>query len=146
MFMTVQQQIEAFLEGTPHAVAGASRDRRKYGNKVLRAYLQRNRAVYPINPNAEVVEGLVAFSALAALSETVHGVSIVTPPRVTEQMVTQAAGLGIRHLWMQPGSESDRAIELARQADMNVIWGGPCVLVTLGFQEDLPGTRTSGLG
>jgi len=134
--MTVQQQIQAFLEGTPHAVAGASQDRRKYGNKVLRAYLQRKRAVHPINPNARVVEGLVAFSDLAALSEMVHGVSIVTPPRITEQIVTQAVGLGIRHLWMQPGSESDQAIELARQAGMNVIWGGPCILVTLQFQED----------
>jgi uncharacterized protein len=134
--MTVQQQIDAFLEGTPHAVAGASRDRRKYGNKVLRAYLQRNRAVHPINPNAEMVEGLVALSDLASLSETVHGVSIVTPPRVTEQIVMQAAGLGIRHLWMQPGSDSDEAIELARQAGMNVIWGGPCILVALRFQED----------
>jgi uncharacterized protein len=82
------------------------------------------------------VEGLVAFSDLASLSETVHGVSIVTPPRVTEQIVLQAAGLGIRHLWMQPGSESDRAIELAEQAGMNVIWGGPCILVTLRYQED----------
>ena len=134
--MTVQQQIEAFMEGTPHAVAGASRDRRKYGNKVLRAYIQQKRAVHPINPNAEVVEGLVALSDLASLVETVHGVSIVTPPRVTEQIVMQAADLGIRHLWMQPGSESDQAIELARQAGMNVIWGGPCILVTLRFQED----------
>ncbi len=134
--MTVQQQIEAFLGGTPHAVAGASRDRRKYGNKVLRAYIQQRRAVHPINPNAEIVEGMVAFSDLAALSETVHGVSIVTPPRVTEQIVTQATGLGIRHLWMQPGSESDQAIELAEQAGMSVIWGGPCILVTLRFQED----------
>ena len=134
--MTVQQQIEAFLGGAPHAVAGASQDRRKYGNKVLRAYLQRNRAVHPINPNAEMLEGLVPFSDLAAVSETVHGVSIVTPPRVTEQIVMQAAELGIRHLWMQPGSDSDRAIEIAEQAGMNVIWGGPCILVALRLQED----------
>jgi uncharacterized protein len=137
IFMTVQQQIEAFLEGTRYAVVGASRDRRKYGNKVLRAYIQQRRTVHPINPNADVVEGLAAFSDLAALPETVHGVSIVTPPHVTQQIVAQAAGLGIRHLWMQPGAESDRAIELARQASMNVIWGGPCILVTLRFQEDL---------
>lgn len=139
-FLTVPQQIEAFLEGSPHAVAGASRDRRKYGNKVLRAYIQQGRAVHPVNPHAAAVEGLVAFSDLAALPTLVHGVSIVTPPRVTEQIVAQAAELGIRHLWMQPGSESDRAIELARQAGMNVIGRGPCILVALRFQEDLAAT------
>ena len=138
--MTVQQQIEAFLMGTPHAVVGASQDREKYGNKVLRAYLQRQRAVHPVNPNAEVVEGLAAFPDLGSLPPTVHGLSIVTPPRVTEQVVAQAARLGIRHIWMQPGSESDRAVELAQQAGTNVIWGGPCILVALRFHEEARGT------
>ena len=104
--MTIQQQIEAFLTGTPHAVVGTSRDREKYGNKVLRAYLQQQRPVYPVNPSAEVVEGLAAFPDLASLPQPVHGLSIVTPPRVTEQVVTQAARLGIRHIWMQPGTEN----------------------------------------
>lgn len=133
--MTVQQQIEAFLAGTPHAVVGASQDREKYGNKVLRAYVQRQRAVHPINPHAKVVEGLAAFPDLASLPQIVHGVSIVTPSRITEQVVAQAAQLGIRHLWMQPGSESDLAVELAQQAGINVIWGGPCILVSLRFRE-----------
>ena len=140
--MTIQQQIEAFLSGTPHAVVGVSQDRNKYGNKVLRAYLQRQRAVHPINPSAAVVEGLSAYPDLASLPETVHGLSIVTPPHVTEQVVAQAARLGVRHVWMQPGAESDRAVELAQQAGMNVIWGGPCILVTLGFHEE--GPRTDG--
>ena len=85
--MTVEQQIEAFLAGSPHAVVGASQDREKYGNKVLRAYLQRQRAVYPVNPTARVVEGLAAFPDLPSLPESVHGISIVTPPQVTEQVV-----------------------------------------------------------
>jgi uncharacterized protein len=134
--VTVQEQIEAFLAGAPHAVAGASQDREKYGNKVLRAYIQQGRAVHPINPRADAVEGLTAFPDLAGLPETVHGVSIVTPPQVTERIVAQALQLGIRHLWMQPGSESDTAIEQARQAGLNVLCGGPCILVALRFREE----------
>jgi predicted CoA-binding protein len=34
--MNEQQQIDEFLEGTRFAVVGASQDRTKYGNKVLR--------------------------------------------------------------------------------------------------------------
>ena len=149
--MTLQQQIEAFLMGAPHAVVGASRDREKYGNKVLRAYLQGRRAVHPVNPSVAVVEGLAAFPDLASLPQTMHGLSIVTPPRVTEEVVAQAVSLGIRHIWMQPGSESDRAVELAQQAGMNVIWGGPCILVALRFHEedqrtDVTGERPGKLG
>lgn len=136
--MTIQQQIEAFLSGTPHAVAGASRDRGKYGNKVLRAYQQQQRPVYPVNPSAEAVEGLVAFPDLARVPQAIHGLSIVTPPQVTEELIGEAARLGIRHIWMQPGSESGRAVELARQAGMNLIWGGPCILVVMRFRDEGP--------
>ena len=53
--MNLQACIDEFLNGAPHAVVGASQDRSKYGNKVLRAYLQTNRTVYPVNPTADAV-------------------------------------------------------------------------------------------
>lgn len=133
--MTVQERIRKFLDGGPHAVVGASRDRSKYGNKVLRAYLQRGREVFPVNPNATEVEGLDCHPDLSSLPRRVHGVSVITQPRVTESIVEEAAAAGIEHIWMQPGAESERAVERARELGMNVIAGGPCALVTLGFRE-----------
>ena len=38
----------------------------------------------------------------------------VTPPAVTEQVVQAAIAKGIRHLWMQPGAESAKAIVAAK--------------------------------
>lgn len=35
--MTLPERIKAFLAGSPHAVVGASTDRTKYDNRVLRA-------------------------------------------------------------------------------------------------------------
>ena len=133
--MNSQESIDEFLNGAPHAVVGASQDRSKYGNKVLRAYLQTNRTVYPVNRTADMVEGLKAYPSLADLPEAVYGVSIITPPRVTETVVEQAGKLGIRNIWMQPGAESDSAIESAEKLGMNVIGGGPCLLVVLGYRE-----------
>lgn len=129
------QKIEAFLAGSPHAVVGASDDRGKYGNKVLRVYQQNNRPAFPINPKGGTIEGLLAYADLASLPQRPHGVSIITPPGVTERIVEQAAELGVGHIWMQPGAESDRAVELAERSGMNVIAGGPCLLVVLGFRE-----------
>lgn len=133
--MTEQQQIEAFLDGSPHAVVGASTNRDKYGNKVLRAYQQRGRAVFPVNPRADEVEGLTAYADLAALPETVHGVSVITPPAISERIVEQAAELGIQHVWLQPGAESNTAIRRAEELGLNLIAGGPCALVLLGYRE-----------
>jgi predicted CoA-binding protein len=131
----LNERVRRFLDGGPHAVVGASRDRAKYGNKVLRAYLQDGRKAYPVNPNAEEVEGSKCFPDLAALPERVHGVSVITPPEVTESVVAEAARLGIAHLWLQPGAESEAALALAGAAGMSVIAGGPCLLVTLRYRE-----------
>ncbi len=133
--MSLQEQIDEFLAGSPHAVVGASRDRTKYGNKVLRAYQQFNRPVFPVNPSADEVEGLTAYGDLASLPETVHGISVITPPKVTESIVSQAGELGIKNIWMQPGSESDAAVLRGEELGINVIAGGPCLLVVLGFRE-----------
>jgi predicted CoA-binding protein len=103
---------------------------------VLRAYQQRQRLVYPINPAATDIEGLQAYADLSSVPQPLHGVSIVTPPEVTEQIVEQAARLGIRYLWMQPGAESDGALQSARRHGIHVIAGGPCILVSLGFREE----------
>ena len=103
--------VDAFLAGSAFAVVGASADRAKYGNKVLRVYLQNGRTVYPVNPRGGEIEGLQAFPDLASLPELPHGVSIITPPSVTEAVVREAVELGIKHLWMQPGAESDAALE-----------------------------------
>jgi predicted CoA-binding protein len=128
-------QIERFLAGRVFAVAGASRVRSKYGNKVLRCYLQNGRTVYAINRHGEEVEGVPGFKDLADLPEPVHGLSIVTPPAITEALVEEAAAAGIRHLWMQPGAESEEAIERAEELGLECIAGGPCLLVVLGYRE-----------
>ena len=124
--------IDTFLDGSPHAVVGASRHRHKYGNQVLRAYVKQKRAVFAVNPAADSVEGVPAFPDLASLPEPVHGISVITPPDVTESVVEEAIALGIGHVWMQPGAESRAAVAAARDAGLNVISGGPCILVTFG--------------
>ena len=131
--MDLQQQIDRFLDGSPHAVVGASADRDKYGNKVLRAYLQTDRPAFPVNPNATMIEGLEAFDDLKELPQPIHGISIITPPPVTEGVVRQAVELGIQHIWIQPGAESEAAI--AHASGVNLIAGGPCLLVALRYRD-----------
>jgi predicted CoA-binding protein len=134
--MTEQERIQQFLAGKRFAVVGASQDRSKYGNKVLRAYMQHGLDVVPVNPSADEVEGLAAAGDLTEIDSPVDGVSIVTPTKVTETVVKQALALGIKNIWMQPGAESQQAVKLAESAGANVLAGGPCVLVALRFRED----------
>ena len=131
----MRDPIEAFLAGDVFAVAGASRDRTKYGNKVLRCYVQNRRKVYAVNPHETAIEGVPCVPDLASLPEPVHGLSIITPPAVTEALIDEAAAAGIRHVWMQPGSESERAVAKCAGHGIEAVWGGACVLVVLGYRE-----------
>jgi predicted CoA-binding protein len=133
--MDTQEKIKAFLAGAPHAVVGASTRRDKYGNKVLRSYLQRGRPVHCVHPTEVEIEGVPCVRSIAELPDGVHGLSIITPPPVTERVVREAAEKGIRRLWMQPGAESRVALDLAAELGLDVIAGGPCLLVALGFRE-----------
>lgn len=114
---------------------GASRNRQKYGNKVLRCYLQHGLEVYPINPRSEQVEGLDSYPNLAALPAKVRGVSVITPPEVTECIIEDLPASGASFVWMQPGAESNQAISRAEELGLTVIARGPCLLVALGFRE-----------
>jgi len=133
--MEVQDKINAFLDQKTFAVVGASSNRRKYGNKVLRAYLQTNRKVFAINPNESEIEGVPSYPDLASLPEPVDAISIITRPEVTEKVIEQAAAAGIHHVWMQPGAESPRALQRAEELGLNAIGGGPCLLVVLRYRE-----------
>lgn len=134
--MSLQNKIDTFLAGQRFAVVGASQNREKYGNKVLRAYQQNKLDVVPINPTADEVEGFLAVPNLSALATPVDGISVITPPKITEKVVQEAVDLGIKNIWLQPGAESLAAIKLAEQNDVNLISGGPCLLVVLRYREE----------
>jgi predicted CoA-binding protein len=131
----MREKIAAFLNGEPHAVVGASRDRAKFGNQVFRAYVQHGRRAFPINPNAMQIEGVVAYRDLASLPEKVHGISVITRPDITDSIIEQAAKLGIEHIWLQPGAENVSAIARAAELNIQLIYGGPCLLMELGFRD-----------
>jgi predicted CoA-binding protein len=133
---TIPQLIKEYLEEGPYAVVGASTNRDKYGNKVLRAYLQNGREAFPINPRAEEIEGLKAYPDLASLPVVPRGISVITPPKITESVVVEAARLGVKYVWMQPGAQSEEAIRKGEEAGLGIIGDGSCALVVMGFHEE----------
>ena len=130
----LDDQITTFLSAPAFAVVGASDDPSKYGHRCYVCYLRNNRTAYPVNPNAQSVLGNPAFPDLAALPEKVESISIITPPPVTDHIIDEAIAAGVKNIWIQPGAESWPAIERAKEHGLNVIAGGPCLLVTLGYR------------
>ncbi len=124
-----------FLAAKIFAVAGASRDRSKYGNKVFQALVASGRTVYTLNPSAPEVEGHQDYPTIADLPGVPESLSIVTPPQVTREIIQQAIAAGVKNIWMQPGAEDSRASQAARDAGINVIDDGSCILVSLAIES-----------
>jgi predicted CoA-binding protein len=133
--MTIREQIDLFLSAPAFAVIGASADRNKFGNKVVRCYLMHNKRIIPVNPKESTIEGISCVASVTELPPDVTSISIITPPAVTEQVVAAAIAKGIMNIWMQPGAESPLAIQQCREAGVNVIADGSCILVVLGYHE-----------
>ena len=133
--LDIQDPIQRFLTSLAYGVVGASPRRHKYGNKVLRCYQQNGRRAIPVNPREQLIEGATCVASVLDLPEDVKSISVITPPAVTERVVDEAIRKGIEHIWMQPGAESERAVEACEAAGINVIADGSCVLVVLGYRE-----------
>ena len=133
--MTIQEQIKTFLTSPAFGVIGASANREKYGNKVLRCYLQNDKKAIPVNPAETKIEGITCAATIRDLPTDVLSISMITPPAVTAKLVPLAIEKGIKNIWMQPGAEQPDAVELCRKNGINVIADGSCVLVVLGYHD-----------
>lgn len=133
--MATKQQYDDFFASDTFGVAGASANRDKYGNKVLRVYQQHGLKAIPINPREKEIEGIPCVASILELPDSVKSLSVITPPEVTEQVVEMAIRKGITNIWMQPGAESTVAIEKCRMHNINVIADGSCILVKLGYRD-----------
>lgn len=77
------------------------------------------------------MEGIKTIKDLSHLKDPKNtSISVITPPNVTTNIVKQAIELGIRNIWLQPGSESQEALYLAKANGIDIIANGPCVLVS----------------
>ncbi len=122
-----------FLAHKRIAVTGVSRDPKTHGsNVVYRRLRERGYDVFPVNPNADVVEGDHAYPDLHSIPDGVEAVVIGTKPERAEATMHECAELGIHHVWMHrgpgPGSVSSEATKWGREHGIAVIDGGcPCM-------------------
>lgn len=133
--MAAPEDVAAFLSRPRIAVVGASRSRLKYGNIVYRSLRSRGYEVYAVNPAAGTIEGDACYRDLASLPVPVDAAIFIVPPERTEALVGEAAALGIRHVWMQPGAESEKAVRLCEDGGIRPVHG-LCILMGPGTGDD----------
>jgi len=123
------KNVEEFLAQKRIAVAGVSHTSKiQPANSIYRKLRDSGYQVFPVNPKAEVVEGVTCYRNLKELPVKVDGVVIVTSPPVTEQIVRDCADAGIPRVWIHrsfgAGSVSEAAVRFCHEHGIAVISGG----------------------
>jgi uncharacterized protein len=123
------------------AVVGVSRNSEKIGYQVYRDLKNAGYKVYPINPNSQNILGNKCYPNLESLPEKPDVVNLVVPPKVTEKVVETCKELGVPRVWMQPGSESEKALKFCKNNGIEVVHDA-CIMIELGKQKSLRGNST----
>jgi len=99
-------------QNTRIALIGASNDSSKFGNRIYRDLRAKGYHIIPINPKENEIEGDKAYASIDMMESLPDIVNFVVPPHIAIKVAQKAIDLGIKHLWFQPGSESDELEEL----------------------------------
>jgi predicted CoA-binding protein len=112
------------------AVVGASSNRRKFGNKALRAYRDEGYTVIPINPNEAEVEGLKTYASVLDVPGTIDMATVYVQPAIAMRLLDEFEQKGIPEVWINPGAETDEMVDTARHRKTKVIFA--CSILGVG--------------
>jgi len=119
--MVTLKQIEEFIASEPVAMAGVSRNPKKFGFAAFRELKEKGMNIIPVNPNATEIHGVKVFPDIKSLPENVKSLIIMTSRQKTAGIIREAKEKGIRQIWIQQMAESSDAIKELEGSGINYI-------------------------
>jgi predicted CoA-binding protein len=112
------------------AVIGASNDRRKFGNKALRAFRRQGYTVVPINLHETEVEGERAYRSVLDYPGTIDEATMYVPPERGVRVIDELARKGIPAVWLNPGADGPEVVARAEALGVRPIVA--CSIIGVG--------------
>ena len=119
--MTTLNRIQKFLEPQKIAIAGASRDPKKFGGAVFKELKEKGFTLYPVNPNTDEIQGQKCYKSVLDLPDDVQHLFIVTPKQETQAVVNAAIQKGVKMIWIQQKSDTPEAVKSIGDAGIPLI-------------------------
>ncbi len=126
--MTSKALVDDFIAQKILAIVGVSRNAGKFGNGIFRELTTKGYTLFPIHPEAAVLEGVPAYKSFSDLPEKVGGVIVNIKPQQAESVVRAARAAGITRIWLQQGSASQAAVDFCEQNGISLVHG-ECILM-----------------
>jgi len=115
-------EIKEFLnKNNIFAIVGVSINPNKWGWKVYKNLKSSGFNVYPINPKHKKINNDTCYPDLKSMPKKPDVVITIVKPEITENIVKECKDLGIKKVWMQPGSESEKSIDLCKKNNIKIV-------------------------
>jgi len=126
---TYEQKVKDFLNQKTIAIAGVSRNPKgEVGNLIYKRFKETGYNIFPVNPNAETIEGDKCYPNLKSIPQKVNAVFIATNPAISIEIVKQSIEAGVKTIWFHRsignGSFSEEAAKLGEENGLLVIRSG----------------------
>ncbi|HYX08530.1 MAG TPA: CoA-binding protein [Bacteroidales bacterium] len=125
---TTHQQLDDFFAASSLAIAGVSRDTKKFGNAVFRTLTDRGLKVYALNPNIDEVNGLPCYKKMSDLPEKAESMIILTKEDKALPILKEAVASGIRNIWFHNKVKDSAILKIIEDNNLNLIQG-ECILM-----------------
>ncbi|MEO8483966.1 MAG: CoA-binding protein [Acidobacteriota bacterium] len=112
------------------AVLGASSDRRKFGNKALRAFRRQGYVVVPINNHEAEIEGEKTYASVLDYPGTIDEATVYLRPDAGVLVMDDLARKGIQQVWLNPGADGDEVVARAKALGLTPIVA--CSIIGVG--------------
>jgi predicted CoA-binding protein len=111
-----------FWVGKNYAVVGVSDKKGKFGNAVFKELKKRGYNVLPVNQRLNLFEDQMCYNHLSEISVPLDGAVIITGPEGAKNAIRECINLGIKKVWLYPGSKCDEAINSAKENEIELIY------------------------
>ena len=105
---------ELFISSRVIALVGASNNKEKDSNKVMKFLQRAGYKVIPVNPTCvnNFIHGEKVYGSLLDIEQKINIVDVFRPSDEAEEIANQAIKIGASVLWLQLDIQSDKARDL----------------------------------
>lgn len=118
-----RQQIDDFFKEKKIAIAGVSRNPRKFGHTVFKELSDKGYEILPVNPNADTIEGVTCYKDVTSIPDDVDSMLILTPKEETDKLLREGINKGIKNIWVQQMSNTEETLRIAEEYEKEIIFG-----------------------
>jgi len=120
-----------WLELKNWAVVGASTKTSRYGHIIVKELENSKFNVFPVTPKYPDIDGTKAYKSLMNIEEAIDVVNFVVNPHIGMKVLDECIAIGVKKIWLQPGTVSSKLVNKAKANGIEVIEA--CILVVLSW-------------